>query len=100
MESVLRWLIHAAGLPAPELQFVVLSAGGVFLGRADMAWPDRKVIVEFDGSVHRERDVFVKDLRRQNDLVAAGWTILRFSSADVLGHPVQVIAAIRAALRG
>jgi very-short-patch-repair endonuclease len=99
MESVLRWLIRAAGLPAPELQFAVLSAAGVFLGRADMAWPDRKVIVEFDGNVHRERDVFVNDLRRQNELVAAGWTILRFSSADVLGRPEQVIAAIRAALR-
>jgi very-short-patch-repair endonuclease len=100
MESVLRWLIHAAGLPAPELQFVVLSAGGAFVGRADMAWPDRKVIVEFDGDVHRQRDVFVRDLRRQNELVAAGWTILRFSSADVLGRPGEVIASIRAALRG
>ena len=100
MESVLRWLIRAAGFPAPELQYVVLSDGGAFLGRADMAWPNRKLIVEFDGNVHRERDVFVNDLRRQNELVAAGWTILRFTSADVLGRPDQVIAAIRAALRG
>lgn len=99
MESVLRWLIHAAGLTAPELQFVVRSDGGVFLGRADLAWPDRKVLVEFDGDGHRAREVFVKDLRRQNDLVAAGWTVLRFSSADVLGRPGEVIAAIRAALR-
>ncbi|WP_448626590.1 DUF559 domain-containing protein [Geodermatophilus sp. URMC 64] len=99
MESVLRWLIHQAGLPVPELQFVVRDPAGVFLGRADLAWPDRKVLVEFDGNVHRERGVFVNDLRRQNALIAAGWVILRFTSADVLGRPDEVTAAIRQALR-
>jgi very-short-patch-repair endonuclease len=73
-------------------------AGG-FLGRADLAWPDRRVLVEFDGDVHRDRAVFVGDLRRQNRLVAAGWTVLRFSSADVLGRPDEVVREIRRALR-
>jgi very-short-patch-repair endonuclease len=100
MESVLRWVLHVAGVPAPELQFVVRSTTGEFLGRADLAWPDRKVLVEFDGDVHRERDVFVNDVRRQNALVAAGWTVLRFTSADVLGRPDEVVAAILRALRG
>jgi hypothetical protein len=98
MESVLRWVLHAAGLPRPVLQHPIRNAAGLHLGRADLAWPDRKVLVEFDGDVHRERGVFVNDLRRQNLLVAAGWTILRFSSADVLGHPEKVVAAVRAAL--
>jgi hypothetical protein len=98
MESVLRWLLHEAGLPTPVLQHVVKNRAGLFLGRADLAWPDRKVLVEFDGDVHRDRGVFVADLRRQNLLVAAGWTVLRFSSADVLGHPHRVIEAVRAAL--
>lgn len=99
MESWTRWLIHDAGLPMPELQVNVLSDGGVFLGRGDFIWRERKVLVEFDGDHHRERKTFVADLRRQNGLVAAGWTILRFSSADVLERPEYVIAAIRAALR-
>lgn len=99
MESWTRWLIHEARLPMPDLQVDVRSAGGSFLGRGDFVWLDRKVLVEFDGDHHRERKTFVEDLRRQNGLVAAGWTILRFSSADVLGRPEYVIAAIRAALR-
>ena len=98
MESVLRWLIHEAGLPSPVLQHVVRGGDDRRLRRVDLAWPDRRVIVEFDGNVHRERRIFVDDLRRQNRLVLAGWTVLRFTSADVLGRPEQVIAAIRAAL--
>ena len=99
MESVLRWLVHAAGLPAPVLQYVVRDDAGRFLARADLAWPDRRVLVEFDGDVHRERDVFVGDLRRQNRVVSAGWTVLRFTSADTLGRPDDVVAGIRRALR-
>ena len=98
MESVLRWLVHEAGLPEPVLQHVVRDDEGRFAGRADLAWPDRRVLVEFDGDLHRERSAFVNDLRRQNRLVAAGWMVLRFSSADVLGRPNEVIAAIKAAL--
>jgi very-short-patch-repair endonuclease len=98
MESVLRWILHEAGLPAPDLQYVVRDGAGGFLARADLAWPDRKVLVEFDGDVHRERDVFVDDLRRQNRLVAAGWTVLRFTSADVLGRAHEVVVQIRRAL--
>ncbi|MGY1725220.1 DUF559 domain-containing protein [Blastococcus sp. SYSU DS0533] len=97
MESVLRWSILEAGLPRPVLQHVVRDAGR-FLGRVDLAWPDRRVIVEFDGDVHRDRRVFVEDVRRQNGLVLAGWIVLRFTSADLLGHPDRVLGAIRAAL--
>ena len=99
MESVLRWMIHEAGLPAPVLQLGIEDDVGRQLARGDLAWPDRKVLVEFDGDVHRDRAVFVNDLRRQNRLVAAGWTVLRFSSADVLGRPHEVVAQIRRALR-
>ena len=98
MESVVRWLVHAGGLPSPAVQHVVRDAAGRHVARADLAWPEHKVIVEFDGDVHRQRDVFVKDTRRQNRLVAEGWVVLRFTSADVLGRPDEVIEEIRRAL--
>jgi very-short-patch-repair endonuclease len=94
MESVLRWLIHEAGLPAPVVQYEMRDASGRFLGRGDLAWPEDRVLVEFDGDVHRERQVFVRDLRRQNSLVVDRWTILRFSGADVYGRPAQVLGEI------
>ena len=98
MESVLRWLVHEAGLPRPTLQHRVVDGAGRLIGLGDMAWPDRRVLVEFDGEVHRERRVFVNDLRRQNRLVLEGWTVLRFTSADVLGRPQDVVATIARAL--
>ena len=98
MESVLRWLIHEAGLPPPVLQHVVTDGVGGKIGEVDLAWPSARVMVEFDGDGHRERRVFVDDLRRQNGLVLAGWTVLRFSSADVLGRPEWVIGVVRRAL--
>jgi very-short-patch-repair endonuclease len=98
MESVLRWLVHAAGLPRPVLQHRVLDGRGRFLGRVDLAWPERRVLVEFDGDGHRERRAFVADARRQNGLVGAGWTVLRFTGADVRGRPDAVVAEIAHAL--
>jgi very-short-patch-repair endonuclease len=98
MESVLRWLLLEAGLPRPVLQYVVRDRHGRFLGQVDLAWPEERVIVEFDGDVHRERDVFVRDVRRQNGIVLAGWQILRFTSADVLGRDRTTVGTIAGAL--
>ncbi|SDO22225.1 endonuclease domain-containing protein [Geodermatophilus sp. DSM 45219] len=100
MESVLRWIVHEAALPPPVLQHVVRGGHGEFLGRVDLAWPERRVLIEFDGDGHRERRVFVDDLRRQNRLVLAGWVVLRFTSADLVGRPAWVVATIRRALAG
>jgi hypothetical protein len=98
MESVLRWLIHEAGLPRPVLQHVIRDVSGGFLAQVDLAWPEQRVVVEFDGDLHRDRRVFVKDLRRQNGIVLAGWQVLRFTSADVLGRDRAVVGAIAGAL--
>lgn len=84
-------------MPAPVLRHEIWTPDGTF--HPDMAWPEHKVLVEFDGDHHRDRKTFVDDLRRQNALVEAGWTILRFSSADVLGRPERVVAQIERALR-
>ena len=95
MESVVRWLVHAAGLPAPVVQYDMYDEAGLFLGRGDLAWPEHRLLVEFDGDVHRERKVFVRDLRRQNSLIVDRWTVLRFSGADVYGRPEVVVSQIR-----
>jgi hypothetical protein len=100
MESVLRWVLHEAGVPPPALQHVVTDAAGGRVAAVDLAWPEQRVLAEFDGDAHRDRRTFVEDLRRRNGLVLAGWIVLRFSSADVLRRPAWVVATIRAAPGG
>ena len=54
---------HARRLP-PVPQHVVRGAGGEFLARVDLAYPDLRVAVEYDGAWHAEDGQFVRDRRR------------------------------------
>jgi very-short-patch-repair endonuclease len=92
METRLRWLLIRAGLPKPEVQ-VDLRDGGQFIARADLFYPDSRLVIEFDGGNHRER--LVSDNRRQNLLIRAGFRILRFTAADIFMHPEVVAAQVR-----
>jgi hypothetical protein len=99
MESVLRLLLLDAGLPAPEVNGNVYDSFGEFLARADLLYRAAKVIIEYDGDHHRlDRAQFARDVRRGSDLAAAGYLVLRFTAADVLGRPHAVVAAVRSAL--
>ena len=82
-ESRLRLAFVLAGL-APVPQHVVRDQAGRFVARVDLAFPGLRIAVEYDGrAVHEQEDVFARDRRRQNDLVRAGWTVLRFTAADL-----------------
>ncbi|HEX6548949.1 MAG TPA: DUF559 domain-containing protein [Candidatus Dormibacteraeota bacterium] len=96
MESRLRLRLVLAGLPAPQAQVALTDANGLFLGRADLYYADARLVIEYDGGNHRTR--LVEDNRRQNRLLNAGYRMLRFTAADVLGNPDAVASQVRAAL--
>ncbi|RUU27383.1 DUF559 domain-containing protein [Mesorhizobium sp. M6A.T.Ce.TU.016.01.1.1] len=50
----------------------------------DFACPDRKLIVELDGSQHAQAEASTSDAARTAKLEALGWTILRFWNDDVI----------------
>ncbi|HTF52707.1 MAG TPA: DUF559 domain-containing protein [Pseudonocardia sp.] len=95
METRLRLLLVLGGLPAPSVQYPVVDAREL-LGRVALAYPDASVGIEYDGDSHRE--TFGTDRRRDVAMAAAGWTILRFTSADVLRTPAQTLAQVGAVL--
>jgi very-short-patch-repair endonuclease len=69
------------------------------IGLVDVAFPAIRLAVELDGRAwHIDRDRFQHDRTRQNRLVAAGWTVLRFTWEDVAHRLDQVIAEIRGAI--
>jgi very-short-patch-repair endonuclease len=96
MESRLRMLLINARLPLPRVQVELHDPSGQFIGRADLYYPDERLVIEYDGDNHRDR--MVSDLRRQNALFSAGYNILRFTAAD-LRMPASVVGVVRDCLR-
>lgn len=96
-ESRLRLALVLAGLP-PVPQYEVRVAGR-FVARVDLAFPGVRIAIEYDGrAVHEREDVFHRDRQRQNELVRAGWVVLRFTAADLRWGAAGAVAHVRAAL--
>lgn len=95
-ESQVRLLMHRADIPAPIPQFEVRLAGR-FVARVDFAWPERMVILEYDGGHHADQLQMRRDRSRLNDLVTAGWVVLHATASD-LHDPTHLLQSLRAAL--
>ena len=94
METRLRLELIMARLPPPSVQADLRDRTGNFIGRADLYYPDRRLVIEYDGENHKNR--LAADLRRQNALVNAGYHLLRFTGAD-LRTPGSVVTQVRRA---
>ncbi len=97
LEAELIRLCARAGLPRPVFQHEVVVGGR--RRRLDFAFPAWRLAIEVDGyESHSRYDVFEDDRRRANDLELSGWTVLRFTWAQVIQHPDYVVALLRRAL--
>jgi len=81
-ESRLRVLLALAGLPAVP-QFTVRNDDGAFVARVDLAFPEHKIAVEYDGAWHGAPGQLYKDRRRQNLLTAVGWRTVFVTAAHM-----------------
>jgi len=82
-------------LPAPEVNVRV----GEYV--VDFLWRERSLIAETDGyRYHRGAAAFEYDHRRQARLIALGFEVQRFTWDQVVNHPDEVVAALRARLEG
>lgn len=97
MESRIRLALVLDGLPVPVLQHPVAFEGRQYY--LDLAYPELKLAIEYDGRLHRTQLRAHRDLRREADLTRLGWTILRFDAHTVLHLPARVAAQVRAELR-
>jgi hypothetical protein len=100
-ESVLEHrfteLLERHGVVPPAVQYEVWH-GGRFVARVDFAYPALRIAIELDGFEHHtSMEAFQHDRARQNELVALGWTILRFTWQDVERRPGAVVSSVRTA---
>jgi hypothetical protein len=94
-----RDLCIANGIPPGEPEIHV--GGERWIGRVDVRYATQRLIVELDSRRwHRTRDGFESDRRRTNDLVLAGWRVIRITWRMLHDHPEQVVAMLRQALCG
>ncbi len=99
LETRLRLLLADAGVAPEQLQWPVRDDTGRVVARLDLAWPSRRLDVEADGvAVHGDPVALYRDRHRQNVLTTLGWTVLRFTWADVTRHPGYVTRTVTCAL--
>jgi very-short-patch-repair endonuclease len=80
-------------LPRPRTQHRIGAR------RYDFAWPQQRVVVETDSWLaHANQIAFQADRAASNALQLAGWTILRFTWADLTRRARKVAATVRHAL--
>lgn len=99
-EVRLHALLRRAGLVGWQANAPVRAQGRV-IAVADVLFAEARVVIEVDGyDAHSGRESFQRDRSRQNDLVAAGYLVLRFTWADLERRPRDVVRRISAALSG
>jgi Protein of unknown function (DUF559) len=96
MESRGRMALHLGGLPAPAVQHPVIARGVRYL--LDLAYPEVRLAIEYDGAEHRSQRRARRDLLREAALTALGWHILRFDADVVLFRPDRLVQVVRAEL--
>ena len=90
-EEALLALTRTLGLPDPEVQFWIDPGDGEPPIRADFAWPERRIVVETDGRrTHGTKQAFEGDRRRDQRLIAAGWTVIRTTWRQLKQRPHEL----------
>lgn len=94
-ERVLHRVLRQGGITGWEANVAVFG-GGRKIAEPDVLFRAAGLIVEVDGmAYHTDADRFQRDRSRQNDLVTAGWRVLRFTWHDLIDRPGYVLAQIR-----
>jgi very-short-patch-repair endonuclease len=93
-ERVLHAILRRGGLTGWKPNYRVLLVDGAAIV-VDVAFVERKLAIEVDGwAFHSDVDRFRRDRHRQNTLVALGWTVVRFTWADLTERPDYVLSTI------
>jgi len=96
-ESLLRLLIISAGLPEPAIGPPVPVCDGGLVLHPDLAYPDLRIAIEYEGDGHRDAGRWERDIERRELLEDAGWRVIRVTRRALFDEPHELIARIRRA---
>lgn len=81
-ESWLLLEVVDLGFPPPEVNWSLGSPSGTELYRLDLAWPEQRIAVEYNGyAVHAGRTI--EDGQRADDLRRRGWIVIPVTIDDL-----------------
>ncbi|MFS0733432.1 hypothetical protein ABC304_15725 [Microbacterium sp. 1P10UB] len=99
-ETKLRLVLTRAGLPEPEINWVLRDAHGRFVAELDLAYPRWRVAPEYDGRVHADdQRQFEKDGDRWDRIRSADWDHVRILNHHIRGDGRAAVEKVRSALR-
>lgn len=79
---LLRRLI-AWGFAAPITQQTIRTPSGDFIARVDVAWPDKRVALEYDGQLYHGPRHWEHDEVRHAAIVSVGWEVRHVEKDDL-----------------
>ncbi len=99
-ETRTRLVLVRAGIPEPQLNRKIRDAFGRYLGKGDLVWPERKVVLEYEGGQHGlDIGQFRYDVERYERFRDAGWTVIRVTADDLRPERRSaLVARVRARL--
>ncbi|MFE5673092.1 endonuclease domain-containing protein [Agromyces sp. NPDC056523] len=87
-ESLLRVRIVRAGLPEPVVAHrVVEPALDGYEPTVDLAYPEYRIAMEYEGDHHRDPIQFRRDIARYERLQDVGWIVIRVTGDDLPDVP-------------
>ena len=88
-ERVLKRLVREAGVDRPIFNTYVEGV------EVDAYWPGLRVVIEVDSvQFHGHYQAFQRDRAKANELIAAGYVVLRFTWHQLTRRPMWVLATI------
>ncbi|CQD07749.1 hypothetical protein A5746_20620 [Mycolicibacterium conceptionense] len=91
-ETWLRLLVIRAGYPRPQTQYPVYNEYGALIGDVDLAWPELKIALEYEGRHHTDPEQLRKDIQRVDAMAETGWIVIRVTSREGAANALGRIA--------
>jgi len=98
METRVRLVVVRAGFPGPVSQYEVWD-GYRLVARLDLAWPEYRVALEYDGRGHALDDRRGRDVERIDDLRRLGWVVITVTARQYFRRPGWIERRVREELR-
>lgn len=95
-ERLLAEALVKQGLPRPVHQHVVRNARSGFIARVDLAYPDDRIVIEYESIEHHTgKAALLRDSARRNAMAGVGLTVLTATIADLRDSAARLAGEVR-----